>query len=266
MRILKLGAAIVGALLLTTFAIDASDTLRGRSGTLVANLMGREATACPLGMVSLTTARTFSCVDAFEASAEQNCPFPSTDDELSTIANITDTNCNAESKPNAEPWRFISREQAVLMCARAGKRLPSAAEWYEAAIGTPDNATCVIDAGSPAQTGTHSDCRSVAGIFDAVGNVWEWTNDDVFNGVYANRTLPTEGYVAQVGNDGVASVTAATPTPQFGNDYFWHTATGSFGMMRGGYYASKEDAGVYAVHSKTLPTAIGGAIGFRSVQ
>ena len=36
--------------------------------------------------------------------------------------------------------------------------------------------------------------------------------------------------------------------------------------MRGGYYSSRNDAGVYTTHAGTVPTMAGAAIGFRCIQ
>ena len=62
------------------------------------------------------------------------------------------------------------------------------AEWVAAATGTPDpdtdNGTTDCNTGSPGtptnqpgNTGSRSSCVSTAGIFDGVGNVWEWTRE-----------------------------------------------------------------------------------------
>ncbi|MDC1205621.1 formylglycine-generating enzyme family protein, partial [Candidatus Pacebacteria bacterium] len=116
------------------------------------------------------------------------------------------------------------------------------------------------------KTGERAGCISAAGVFDAVGNVWEWTNDDVFDGSYNGRALPVEGYVRQVDRGGIATVSGTSSAELFGEDYIWSKETGVYAIMRGGFYASKDDAGVYAVHAATLPTMRGAAIGFRCVQ
>ena len=99
-----------------------------------------------------------------------------------------------------------------------------------------------------------------------IGNVWEWVSEDVIDGVYNGRAVPQSGYVDQIDSTGVAVKSAETENQLFNSDYFWSKETGAFGMMRGGFYSSKSDAGIYALHAYTLPTSGGSAIGFRCVQ
>jgi formylglycine-generating enzyme required for sulfatase activity len=149
---------------------------------------------------------------------------------------------------------------------RVGKRLPTAAEWYTSAIGTPDTKeACNTHGGGVVVTGALPECRSATGVHDTVGNVWEWTSDDVIEGDYNGRTLPSEGYVTQVASDGVATVVGGKASEQFAADYIWSHAVGAYGILRGGFYGSQEDAGVYSLQAKTLPTDATVAIGFRCV-
>ena len=103
-------------------------------------------------------------------------------------------------------------------------------------------------------------------MHDTIGNVWEWTSDDVFDGSYNGRKLPESGYVTQVDAGGVAVVSSTSPDQAFYNDYIWSNPIGVYGIMRGGFYGSNADAGIYTIHAYTLPTTPGAAIGFRCVQ
>lgn len=266
MKFLKIGVVIISTLVLTTLAIDASDTLSGKGGTLLAQLVGIENSLCPEGMVHVPSALTFSCVDEYELSAGVDCPVSIPKNQFDTNTNIEQLSCKAVSVEVGEQWRNISREQAALMCARAGKRLPNAAEWYQFAIGTPP-AKCNINSGQIQPTNEYNECVSAAGVKNAVGNVWEWVSDDVIDGMYQGRSLPASGYVTQVDSGGVATVTNIDVVDEaFDEDYFWTNSTGAFAMIRGGFYGSKDDAGVYAIHAHTLPTLTGNAVGFRCVR
>jgi formylglycine-generating enzyme required for sulfatase activity len=148
-----------------------------------------------------------------------------------------------------------------------GKRLPSSEEWYLLSLGMVGVETsCNISSGSISKTGEREACVAPYGAFDLVGNVWEWVHDDVIDGTYRERQLPTEGYVAQIDNAGMATVSSDQPQALFGNDYFWVDATGAYGVIRGGYYDSGLDAGIYAVHADTPPTSASAGIGFRCVR
>jgi hypothetical protein len=268
MKWLKLGAVIFGAVVITALGIDAADTLSGSRSTLLGQVIGSVPTSvCGDGMVEVPVGGTFSCVDIYEASASPECPNLNPSNELQTQENMNESSCKAVSNENVDAWRFVSREQAFTACMRAGKRLPLASEWYTVSVGTPDDSKkCNIDSNGPTKTGDSPECVSAAGVHDAIGNVWEWTSDDVVEGKYNGRDLPESGHVNQVDSSGVAVMSSSQPSDIFYKDYFWSSRTGFFGMLRGGYYGSREDAGVYSIHADTVPTTAGTAIGFRCVK
>lgn len=261
---LKAGGVVLGALVIATLGISASSLipqyLNQLSGQSVSALQG----GCPAGMTSVPGGKTFSCVDTFEASASTACKNKSPESSIQTQANLNENTCKSVSQKAVLPWTYVSREQAKVLCMRAGKRLPSASEWYTFALGTPDN-VCNVHAQGAVPTGNNTECRSAANIMDTIGNVWEWTSDDVIEGVYNGRALPSEGYVQQVADDGIATVTGVVSEELFGSDYLWTQSSGIFAIVRGGFYGSEEDAGVYAVQAKTSPNASAIAIGFRCV-
>jgi hypothetical protein len=268
MRWLKIGGVIFGAVLVTALGIDAADTIQGSRSTLLGQLMSSSESACPEGMLHIPTGVTFSCVDMYEASAAPDCSFVAPQNQFDTQKNMDNQLCSAISQKKVMPWSYITREQAELACARGSKRLPTNEEWQRIAAGTPDTqqGNCNISGNSVDTAGNREACVSAAGVFDAVGNIWEWTSDDVFDGVYNGRELPAEGYVLQVDKGGVVTESGDAPSELFGEDYTWSEVTGAYAMLRGGFYGSRDDAGVYAVHAATLPTATGVAIGFRCVQ
>lgn len=267
MKWLKVGAVIFGAVFITALGIDAADTLSGSRSTLLGQVIGGQAGACPAGMTEVPTAATFTCVDLYEASAGSECPHTEPANELQTREDLDDPSCAAASEPKRKAWSYVTREQAVTACMRAGKRLPQSDEWHMISVGTPDDAKrCNIDSTSAVPTGSKQECVSAVGAYDTIGNVWEWTSDDVIGGMYEGRELPNAGYVSQVDSGGVAVLTGTDPSDLFYKDYFWSSKEGAFGILRGGFYGSRLDAGIYAVHAETLPTAAGTAIGFRCVK
>lgn len=267
MKWLKIGGVIFGAVAITALGIDAADTLQGSRATLLGQLVSTETAVCPEGMVELAAATSFSCVDIYEASPDNDCPARNPVNIFDTQKNLADAECRATSKAKAAAWVYVTREDAQTACVRAGKRLPTNEEWQLFAAGTPDTKeVCVADESSADVTGSRSACISASGVFDAVGNVWEWTHDDVFDGEYNGRPLPSEGYVLQVDRGGIATVSGTSSSALFGEDYFWAKPEGVYAIMRGGFYGSREDAGVYTAHAATPPTVTGQAIGFRCVM
>lgn len=258
---------IIGAVVITALGIDASDTLKGQSGTMLGQLIATDNRVCPDGMVQIPAATSFTCIDQYEASAHEDCPVATPQGPDQTQTNIVNLECKADSKAGVEPWRFITREQAAAACARAGKRLPKAGEWYSAALGAIDaDNNCNTDSNKVEPGGSYPDCVSAAGVYDLIGNVWEWVSDDVVDGQHNGQPLPKEGYVGQVDGKGIPTLTSDGPSDLFYKDYFWSDSVGVFGMLRGGFYGSEEDAGIYSVHAKTAPTSLGTAIGFRCVK
>ena len=255
MKLLKIIPGIIIALVITTLAIDATDSLSGKGGTMLGQLMGSKTDVCPVGMVQVPAALTFSCVDEYEVSAGSECLVSIPKNQFDTEVNLNNTDCRAENLKQNEPWRFINREQAAVMCTRGGKRLPTASEWYQFSLGTKvedcNTTTAKVSTGEE-----FPECVSAAQIKNTVGNVWEWVSDDVIDGKYLGR---------QLDNGGVATVTILEKDKEITGEYFWSNLNGAFGIIRGGYYSSQTDAGVFTVHSYTLPTFSGNAVGFRCV-
>lgn len=256
----------IGIILLTSFSIDAFDTLSLRNGTFLAQIIKTDDSGnCPVGMIEFKIGVTFSCVDEYEASPK-NCNIINPANEFDTEINISDKSCVVDSVSGQKPWVYIDREQAALLCARSGKRLPTAAEWYRFTLGT-EITKCNINSGKVLTQNEITDCVSASGIKNTIGNVWEWVADDVMDGIYNDRKLPESGYVVQVDVGGVPTITSTDKaTDKTKNDYFWSDLNGVYGMIRGGFYSSREDAGIFSIHAATAPNFKGNAVGFRCVK
>lgn len=254
--------------MLSVVAIRASDGLRVPGSGLLATITS--VSPCPKDMVLVDAAEGAFCIDRYEASPNRECPVADPRSAMDTQRNIDIPKCLPQSVAGASPWTNVPQHQAELLCARAGKRLPSNAEWYRAAMGSPDTAAagCALNRPNdshPRVTG-NSRCVSSAGVEDMVGNVWEWVAETTLDGTFYHRTLPPEGFVAEVAADGVASQTSAEPQITFNGDAFFIDSNGVRGMIRGGFWGMAEKAGIYAVNASIPPSFTGEAIGFRCVR
>lgn len=263
---IRLVLVTVGVIMLTSFTIDATDSLKTSQSALSLFATSQLAEKCPTGTVQIDLVDGGICMDIYENSVGADCGIKEPVVGLETNANIAIDGCMPESKPGAAPWVHVSYHQAKTLCAKKGMRLPSANEWYESALGTPDQySECNTDGGLQ-ETGKHKKCVSSRGVYDSVGNVWEWVDGVVQNGLYEGRTVPLKGYVTEADTAGIALQTDLAATALFGKDYFWSSASGTYAIMRGGFHGSQEDAGVYATHMNVTPSFAGAATGFRCVK
>jgi formylglycine-generating enzyme required for sulfatase activity len=266
-RIFRSCLISVGVIAVIGVSVDATETLRGSQTALGQLFSVVTKPTCEEGMVMVERPdRSVFCIDTYEVSAQVDCPHPQPKSPEDTAENLSTTDCRAVSVPHAQPWTHVMRVQADQICARVGKRLPQPEEWYYAARGTPDAAPACALTVSPTTSGEHSQCRSGAGAFDMVGNVWEWVAGEVQDGRFQGATLPQTGYVSDVTGDGLPLATQATASPAFFADFTWSSPTGIRAMMRGGFAGSGSDGGLYTVHADVGPTFSNSVIGFRCVR
>ena len=259
---------IIAIISLGTVIVRAMDSKFTSSGN-EANNTGRcdqDAVFVPVGSIGV-------CIDKYEASAGGNCPYPDPSSQNASLANLNSSGCYPVSGPGRLPWRYISQDQAERACALAGKRLATNAEWYSAALGTPDKsgawdtADCQVEnnwSAHPGPTGSGKNCVSGTGAYDMVGNVWEWVAGTVTDGSFEDRHLPAAGYVA--GTDGYSLPGTTTPEnsdPDYNDDYFWIKPNAIRAIARGGYWDNGTDAGQYAVYMVVPPDQAAAGIGFR---
>jgi formylglycine-generating enzyme required for sulfatase activity len=103
-------------------------------------------------------------------------------------------------------------------------------------------------------------------VFDVVGNVWEWVDGQVTNGQYDGRALPEEGYVKVADQSGVVLETSAEPIEEYGADYAKTSQSGVYGIIRGGFYGSNSDGGIYAQNLAVPLDLKTDGVGFRCVK
>lgn len=219
---------------------------------------------CPSDMVPVQAVPGVLCVDKAEARAASLCPWSTLSGPQATADNIAAHTCTVVADGDHEPWRFVTREQAALLCARSEKRLPTAREWYQIALSSRLEG-CNFTTNRP-DPSIASSCVTSAGVMHMPGNLWEWVSDDVRDGAHDGTMLPPSGYVVAVDQAGVATVTGTTSDSLFGEDYVRFAASGLYGMVRGGYYGSGKDGGIYALQANVVPTFASAGIGFRCVR
>jgi formylglycine-generating enzyme required for sulfatase activity len=261
---------------ITSLGIDAADHAGGFSRSVLGKFFNSPSGPCPEDMVLVELDGGGFCLDRYEASANDSCPYLNPASQSDTRANLNFQECTARSAGGKIPWIFVSQDQAGEACAKAGKRLATNKEWQAGALGTLDKKSnwngddCQVAKNwnsQPGLAGSGKNCSSGAGAYDMIGNVWEWIQEKVQDGKIGEEELPERGYVAEMGNDGIPSKTdPQAPDENYYSDFFWIKKSGLRGVARGGYWGNNELAGKYAAYIVSEPSFAGEGVGFRCAK
>lgn len=276
-KIVKSLIVVVVALFLVTIGIDAADHYDNFSESLVGRITGSKPKGpCLPNMMFIATDKGGFCVDEYEASPGENCPNADPASQEDTRMNLNYKECKSASEAGKKPWRNISQNQAMMACAKAGKRLPTSREWFQASLGTPDlDANWQADdcnvkknwTDNPGNTGSAKNCVSASGVYDMIGNVWEWVDGSIVDGKFSEAELPESGFIAGVDADFMPVKTDKDKgDPNYYNDFFWIKKNGVRNIARGGYWDNGADAGQYALYAVPDVSFAGPGIGFRCVK
>jgi formylglycine-generating enzyme required for sulfatase activity len=161
------------------------------------------------------------------------------------------------SRAATNPQASITWFQAAQMCANAGKRLCTNAEWQTAVSGTPDpgatteDGDCNVSLAGPVNTGSQSLCVSRFGAYDMVGNLREWVADWHGKDSATNELVTSATY----GDDYMYDVSPA--------DYQGAGQNFPAAAIRGGSWDSGASAGAFALYVSDAPSLTRTIIGAR---
>jgi hypothetical protein len=242
---------------------------------------------CPEGMALINKFGGY-CIDKYEAS------MPSANS--TTIGNSSDVarinnpgTMMAVSQDGVVPWVSVSQISARTACANAGKHLCTSEEWLGAAnihgqvydlptdlasapyyCVTGSSTYCLdhsYSSGDACNTGRNktdgiSNCVSFEGVYDIVGNVWEWTNETIDEVV-----SPSGGSGWHyINSENLSySTSSSVDSGVYGKDgtYFLAGTTTNRAVRRGGSWNIGASAGPFCTGLHYDPTNTDSPVGFR---
>jgi len=277
----RVTAATASGVNLSTLASDVAQLKTDRDSAKT-RLDAIEARLCPAGWSAATEGPLAYCTKVLsDGSTDEMAKVADywiDRNELSVVADGGSdgletgygTTAVGRSARNATPKASVTWFQFQQMCANAGKRLCTNAEWQLAVTGTPDPlgdggpTGCNVNGngGAPALTRSHSACVSRFGAYDMIGNMWEWVAD----WYQAGMTWGSNG-----ANPTPRSGVTAGPWPiGYGNDQTWNilgaawdngggtSGTNQNGQpaagLRGGGWGDGTFAGAFAVDWSSAPS------------
>ena len=181
----------------------------------------------------------------------------------------------AGSAPGTTAWVSVSQTNAKIYCANAGKHLCSSLEWLGAAniqgqvYNLPGDlivAPYYCNTGSSAKnpTGSSPGCVSAEGVYDMVGNVWEWVNETV-DTIKPSTCSPASSGYCYANSTGSFVASTSASTDKYGDDsvYFLANTASGRAVRRGGDWADEAVAGPFAVRLYDAPADTNTRVGFR---
>ncbi len=173
----------------TTASQDSADTAgHGDSGGAGDSSIG----GCPAGSVPVVGASGTFCIDAYETTISGD---PGNIDQGAAFPDGS-TKATSKAKAGVQPTQNVSWYQAYAICAVDGRHLCTVDEWQtacgpytypwgdapsaqtECAVANSDGTTSRTDS-QPA--GSLTGCVSPQGVYDQIGNLWEWADPGVKN-------------------------------------------------------------------------------------
>lgn len=179
------------------------------------------------------------------------------------------------SKYGVKPLAFVHQGKARMLAKKAGKRLPTNAEWFFAAASCSDPDLTYKGNGSEVgniwplsiplnsvdhagvknfphgqngvkltggtMTGTCLQDVNMYENYDMVGNLREWVDD-----VTTGKEPLEDGYVAEIDGNGNVTKVQKTPNPAFGGDYYMSSRGVAWNaVLRGGCWYDGSRGGKY---------------------
>ena len=164
---------------------------------------------CPAGMAAVPTDAPVYCIDAYEASEGADgtlASVPGADPKI--LLTFLEARAGCEATPtydasgNAVGFKRLAtvdewRDAADGVVGAGGSTYPTGEEWPAGVCVIQEaDGTQVFDEAQP--TGSHPDCVSAFGVFDQLGNAWEWADPEL--------DIDIQGFLDASSGEGIALI------------------------------------------------------------